>query len=212
MSGADRRQPLGIAEFQRLTGVSRETLDRLERYLACLERWQGAVNLVGPASLRDVWRRHFLDSAQLWAYLPSPAARVVDLGSGAGFPGLVLAILGAGDVHLIEANRRKAAFLHEAARRTGTAVSIHAGRIESMPSLAADMVTARGCAPLDKLLDLAVSHLRNHGYCVFVKGKTVDAELTEARKRWKMRISRFPSRSHPSGVVLKLEAVSRETS
>lgn len=212
MRPTGRRRPLTIGEFQRFTGVSRETLDRLERYLTCLERWQGAVNLVGPASLRDVWRRHFLDSAQLWAYLPFAAARVVDLGSGAGFPGLVLAILGAGDVHLIEANRRKAAFLREAARRTGTVVTIHGDRIDSVPSLGADMVTARACAPLDKLLDLAVLHLGNHGYCVFLKGKSVDAELTEARKKWKMRISRFPSRSQPSGVVLKLEAVSRETS
>lgn len=211
MSRAGARRPLSSAEFQRLTGVSRETLGWLKRYRESLLRWQTAVNLVGPATLQDVWRRHFLDSAQLWAYLPSAAARIVDLGSGAGFPGLVLAILGAGDVHLIESNRRKAAFLREVARRTDTVVTIHGARIDSVPPLGADVVTARGCAPLDRLLDLAVPHLADHGFCVFLKGRGVDAELTEAKKRWNMRIGRFPSCSERSGVVLKLEAISRET-
>ncbi len=205
-------EPLTKTEFQRLTGVSRETLERFDTYAKSLRRWRRAVNLVGSATLRDVWRRHFLDCAQLWPHLPSPAGRVVDLGSGAGFPGLVLAILGAGDVHLIESDGRKVAFLREAARVTATQVTIHAARIEAVAPLRAGVVTARGCAPLKRLLPLASRHLRTGGICLFPKGRHVDAELTEAKKKWNMRIGRVPSRSDPSGVILKLEAFSRETS
>lgn len=160
----------------------------------------------------DMWRRHFLDCAQLWPHLPSAAGRVVDLGSGAGFPGLVLAILGAGDVHLIESDGRKVAFLREAARVTGIQVTIHAARIEAVAPLCAGVVTARACAPLNRLLPLAWRHLGRGGICLFPKGKNIDAELTEARKLWNMRIGRVPSRSDPSGVILKLEEISRETS
>ncbi len=193
-------------------GVSRETLERFDIYAKSLRRWRRTVNLVGSATLRDVWRRHFLDCAQLWPLLPSPPGRVVDLGSGAGFPGLVLAILGAGDVHLIESDGRKVAFLREAARVTRTPVTIHAARSEAVPPLGADVVTARACAPLNRLLALAARHLGTGGICLFPKGRHVDAELTAANKLWNMRIGRVPSRSDPSGVILKLEDISRETS
>ncbi len=137
---------------------------------------------------------------------------MVDLGSGAGFPGLVLAILGAGDVHLIESDGRKVAFLREAARVTGTPVTIHAARSGAVPPLGAGVVTARACAPLVRLLALAARHLGDSGLCLFPKGRHVDAELTEAKKLWHMRIGRVASRSDPSGVILKLEDISRETS
>jgi 16S rRNA (guanine527-N7)-methyltransferase len=184
----------------------------LRDYGDCLRKWQRAVNLVASATLPDVWRRHFLDSVQLWPYLPPSARRVVDLGSGAGFPGLVLAILGAPDVQLIESDARKAAFLQEVARITATPVTIHRDRVESVPPLGADVVTARGCAPLPRLLELAAPHLAPGGVCLFLKGRNVNAELTEALKKWNMRIDRFASRSDPRGVILRLEAVSRETS
>jgi 16S rRNA (guanine527-N7)-methyltransferase len=212
-----RSRPIAAAaltaeDFQRVAGVSRETLGRLQAYCGCLERWQRTVNLVATTTLADPWRRHFLDSAQLWPLLPSTARRVVDLGSGAGFPGMVLAILGAPDVQLIESSGRKAAFLQEVARLTATPVTIHRSRIESLPPLGADVVTARGCAPLVRLLGLAAPHLAPGGICLFLKGRNVTAELTEAEKKWKMRIDRFASRSDPRGVVVRLEDVSRETS
>ena len=122
--------PLGRAGFAAQVDVSRETLDRLTLYLELLERWQPAINLVGPATLADPWRRHLLDSAQLVAHLPARRPLLVDLGSGAGFPGMVLAILGAGPVTLIESDRRKAQFLREVARATATDVTIRAERIE----------------------------------------------------------------------------------
>jgi 16S rRNA (guanine527-N7)-methyltransferase len=156
---------MGPEEFRAATDVSRETLDRLESYAALLTKWSGAINLVGRETLRDAWRRHFLDSAQVVDHLPpAPAGRarhILDLGSGAGFPGLVLAILGAGEVTLVESDAKKAAFLREAARIAGAPAVVICARIESLsPSdLSPDAVTARALAPLPKLLDLAAPFL-----------------------------------------------------
>ena len=191
---------------------------RLETYAALLDRWTRAINLVSQASLSDLWRRHMLDSAQLLPLLPTgPAARrrvIVDLGSGAGFPGMVLAVLGAGEVHLVESDRRKAVFLREVARETRSDARIHDQPIEDMPPIAADVVTARACAPLRKLLKYAHEipgpAPGMHPCCLFLKGKRVDEELTEARKQWTMRLDTFPSRSDPSGTILRIGLLDRE--
>jgi 16S rRNA (guanine527-N7)-methyltransferase len=128
--------PLTRAEAGAQLGVSRETLDRLQVYLDLLARWQSRINLVGPATLADPWRRHILDCAQLWRFWPTGAQTLADLGSGAGLPGLVLAVMGAPTVHLIESDQRKAAFLREASRACGVAVTVHAQRSEAIPPLA----------------------------------------------------------------------------
>ncbi len=135
--------PLNPAEFAAAAGVSRETLARLEAYAALLVQWSARINLVGRDTLADLWRRHFLDSAQLCSHVPGSARSLVDLGSGAGFPGLVLAILGVPGVELIEADSRKSAFLREAARVTETPVTIRPCRIEAVPPHPVDVVTAR---------------------------------------------------------------------
>jgi len=142
--------PLGPEGFAAQTGVSRETVARLEGYAELLKRWSGRINLVSRNTLGDLWRRHFLDSAQLLPLIPQKARSLVDLGSGAGFPGLVLAILGVSGVELIESDKRKGVFLREAARLTNTPVKITDSRIEMAKPHAADVVTARACAPLGK--------------------------------------------------------------
>jgi 16S rRNA (guanine527-N7)-methyltransferase len=192
---------------------------RLETYAALLSRWTRTINLVSQASLRDLWRRHMLDSAQLLPLLPAaPADRrriIVDLGSGAGFPGMVLALLDAGEVHLVESDRRKAVFLREAARETGADVLVHNQRIEDMSPIAADVVTARACAPLPKLLKYAYeipgSVPGTRPCCLFLKGQRADQELTEAGKQWTMLVDSFPSRSDPSGTILRIGLLDRET-
>lgn len=202
--------------FQSLTGVSRETLERLRVYLRLLEKWQGTINLVSTGSLEDPWRRHMLDSAQLARYIPPRGAGgapvIVDIGSGGGFPGLVLAIMGAGVVHLVESNRRKCAFLATVARETNTEVTIQPLRVESLTPFAADIVTARSLAPLDQLLAFAEPLVGGEGECLFLKGKKGDEELTEAAKKWNMRVERFASDSDSSGVVLRLRQISRDRS
>lgn len=200
-------------------GVSRETLARFERYAALLDKWNRKINLVARGALSDPWRRHFLDSAQLLPLLPpAPEGRprvLVDLGSGAGFPGLVLGALGAGEVHLVEADQKKAAFLREAARETGTEFTLHATRIENMTPFPADVVTARALAPLPKLLSLAERFLwRTQAgpppMALFLKGRQVEQELTDAAQTWHMQTEAFPSRTDPAGRIVRLSRLARK--
>lgn len=199
----------GPEEFQRDTGVSRETMERLTVYADLLVKWQARINLVGPETIPTLWHRHFLDSAQLFPLLPQAIHRVVDMGSGAGFPGLVLAVMGAPDVHLIESDARKCAFLREVARVTGTAVTVHNTRIEKVPPLGADVVTARALAPLAQLLDWAAPHLLPHGHALFLKGRGHEDELTMASKEWIITAGKVPSRSDPAAAILHLREVCR---
>jgi 16S rRNA (guanine527-N7)-methyltransferase len=200
---------MSAEDFRARTDVSRETLASLEAYLALLTRWQKAINLVGPKTLSDPWRRHVLDCAQILDHLPSTSATLFDLGSGAGLPGLVLAIMGCDDVHLVESDQRKAQFLKEAARRLSLPIQIHAERIERLPQNSAAVVTARALAPLSRLLDLAAPLLKPDAICLFLKGQTAGDELTEARKSWNMSADILPSLSDPSASILKLRNVER---
>ena len=194
--------------------VSRETMSRLQRYADLLGKWNKAINLVAKDSLHDQWRRHFLDSAQLWSLLPPPPPDrprvLVDLGSGAGFPGLVLAILGAGAVHLIESDHRKATFLRETARETGTDVTVHDRRIEDVPVFPADVVTARAFAPLPRIMAAAAPFLRPatasgpSGVGLFLKGRSLQRELTDSLGKWKMQFDLHPSRTDPTAQILRL--------
>jgi 16S rRNA (guanine527-N7)-methyltransferase len=201
--------PLSREAFAASLGVSRETLDRLTVYLDLLHRWQRAINLVGPATLADPWRRHILDSAQLLTHLPAGTTSLVDLGSGAGFPGMVLAVLGVPGVVLIESDRRKAQFLREVARATGTEVTVRAERIENLAGWPADVVTARALAPLPRLLPLAERFLAADSVCLFLKGYNAERELTQALKSWHMVPEMFSSLSATTGTVLKLRGVGR---
>jgi 16S rRNA (guanine527-N7)-methyltransferase len=202
--------PEGFVAEMAVAGVdvSRETLQRLSAYLELLRRWQRAVNLVGASTLADPWRRHILDCGQIAPHVPRGAGTVLDLGSGAGLPGLVLALLGVAGVQLVESDRRKAQFLREAARATAAPVVVHAVRIEQL-DLRADVVTARALAPLPRLLELAAPVLAPHGRCLFLKGEAVADELTRARQSWHMHSEIVPSRSGPRGVLLQLEGVGR---
>ena len=201
---------LGPEGFADLVPVSRETLARLEAYAELLTRWSARINLVGRDTLPDLWRRHILDSAQLDRFIPSTAKNLIDLGSGAGLPGLVLAILGVPGVELVEADSRKAAFLREAARVTGAEITIRPCRIQAVPPHPVEVVTARACAPLDRLLDLAAPYLAPHTLCLFPKGERFNEELTLARKAWTMNVSVEQSLSDRRGVVLRLQQVARE--
>lgn len=205
--------PMTPESFQEETGVSRETLDRLRGYADLLLKWNSQLNLVGESTLEDLWRRHMFDSAQLVPLLPTPETIrrrvIIDLGSGAGFPGMVLSVLGAGDIHLVEANQRKATFLREVAREVGSDAHIHGVRIDQMRTFAADVVTARALAPLPELIDHAAPFLSEGGLGLFLKGEKVNEELTEARKLWKMQTQQFPSRSNPSGTILQVGVYQR---
>ena len=193
--------------------VSRETLQRLETYAALLTKWQAKINLVGPATLPDLWRRHFLDSAQLVPLLGAPKGTLVDLGSGAGFPGLVLAVMTDWRVHLVDSDQRKCAFLRQVALDCGVLdrVTIHAKRIEQIAGIAADVVTARACAPLDELLELAAPLVGEAGTCLFLKGAQVEEELTAAEHHWTMRLDKRGSITDPAGKLLIITQLKRKS-
>jgi len=189
------------SEFASTLDVSRETLQRLQAYEALLRRWQETINLVGSRTLEDVWRRHFLDSGQL-CRLTQGAKTIVDIGSGGGFPGLVVAIMSGAQVTMVEADNRKAAFLREASRMTAANTEVIAGRAEAVPATPADAVTGRAVAPLAKLLSLSEPWIRPGGRCYFLKGSTVVDELTDARLIWDISCDLVPSLSVPTGAIL----------
>ncbi|EDP62890.1 phosphoenolpyruvate carboxykinase [alpha proteobacterium BAL199] len=195
------------ADVQAALGFDDAIGDRLAAYVALLVKWQARINLVAPASLPDVWSRHVLDSGQLARHMDGKPGPVLDLGSGAGFPGLVLAILGRGDITLVEADRRKVAFLQEAARVTDTNVAIECCRIEALRPIRAGIVTARALASVSELLHYARPYVDKSTVYLFLKGERVDVELTTAQEHWNMRIDKAPSLSDSRGVVLRLEGV-----
>lgn len=190
-------------------GVSRETEERLRDYLALLRHWNVRINLVADAPEHVLWHRHILDSLQLAPLLAeAPEGPLVDLGSGAGFPGLVLAAVLGRETHLLESDRRKCAFLTEAARTLGlTKVHIHPSRIETTTLPPAAIVTARALAPLTTLLPHAHRILVPAGVALFPKGRTAEQELTEASPAWMMRIERFPSRTDPTATILRFSEI-----
>lgn len=189
--------------------VSRETLERLEIYVELLLKWQCAINLIGPRTVADVWGRHVLDCGQLMRYIPKDRSPVVDIGSGAGLPGLILAIMGVPDVKLVESDSRKCTFLREAARITKTPVEIVESRIEHLKNIAAGVVTARALAPLTTLTELSQSVTKRNTIYLFLKGKDLKNELTDLKKNWKMNWEVHPSVTNPDGSILKMESVAR---
>jgi 16S rRNA (guanine527-N7)-methyltransferase len=195
--------PFGPEDFAAKANVSRETLARLKAYADILTEWAELHNLVARSTLPDLWERHMWDSAQLAPLVPEGAHTLADLGSGAGFPGLVLAAMLPGvEVTLHEATAKKCAFLRAAADRMGVGVTIENARMEDLPRHAYDVVTARACAPLPRLLEYAHSFVGPNSVCLFLKGQNVGSELTEAHKCWKMEVSQVASQTDPSGAIV----------
>jgi len=230
MSGGDKR-PASASAILRIAGpgdfatafdASPEALRRLQIYADTLALWQKKINLVSPATIGEVWHRHFADSAQLLALTPETAESWIDLGSGAGFPALVVAILLADRpaprprMTLVESDQRKAAFLGEVIRKTGLAtvmsVDILCTRIEIAATRgmieSADIVSARALAPLDKLIELALPLLKPSGICLFPKGRGVEAELASARRSFAFEYELVPSRTEPEAAVVVMRAPS----
>ena len=199
---------LFLREMRQLgVDVSRETRDQLEALVNTLVRWQKAINLIGGTTIEGIWVRHVLDSAQLAILIPERAKTLTDLGSGGGFPGLVVAAMRPDlDITLIESDARKAAFLGEAGRRMGLAKppKVVVGRIESVAPAKSEVVTARALAPLGQLLEWALPHRAENAICLFHKGKDWQAELTEAMKTWDIPGKPFTSVTDLDAVILRI--------
>ena len=198
-----------------LTPVSRETETRLDRYVDLLREWQAKTNLVAPSTLPNLWTRHISDSLQLLSLAPS-AKTWVDLGSGGGFPGVVLACALAETrgayIQLVERNAKKAAFLREALRVTGSAGTVHLADIGDIVERIADpvdCVTARALAPLHQLIGFAEPLVGKGAKALFLKGQDVEAELTEATKYWNIRPQLHSSRTGGQGWIVELDRIER---
>ena len=206
---ADRARALAT------TPVSRETAARLDDFVALLLRWQQRTNLIAPSTASHVWTRHIADSLQLLPLAPD-ARTWVDLGSGGGFPGLMIACAlpstAEARVHLVESNAKKAAFLRESARVLKIPALVHAVRIEDFVERfpeSPDIVTARGLAPLNQLLAQAEPLLKRGAQGLFLKGQDVEAELTTAAKYWSIEAALVPSKTSAQGRILLVRRAER---
>ena len=208
--GADKAQAL------KLTPVSRETLRRLELFVDLLLRWQQKTNLISPSTIPNLWTRHIADSLQLLDLVPD-AKIWVDFGSGGGFPAIPIACALAerpgAQLHLVESNGKKAAFLREAIRVTGAPAQVHAERVEKYtqsPVNSVDVVTARALAPLKTLCDQAFPLTARGAIGLFPKGQDVAGELTETDKYWSIEASTVASRTSPEGCILVVRSLTQK--
>jgi 16S rRNA (guanine527-N7)-methyltransferase len=198
------------AGFAAATGATPDQMADLEAFRVLLAEWNENMNLVGPSALSEFWGRHAFDSAQLLQLEPE-ALTWADLGAGAGFPGVILAILLKGregaQVHLVESMAKRCRFLSEAGARLGLPTTVHNTRAENL-SLTVDIVTARACAPMTRLLEFARPYLKQGATGLFLKGQDVEAELADAAKHWNFKAERLPSRSG-SGQVVRMKGTPR---
>ncbi len=193
--------------------VSRETIDKLSEYLRLLVKWQASINLVSTSTLPQAWSRHVLDSAQLCEYLPaveqasnaSDLPHIVDVGSGAGFPGLVLSIMTGHQVTLVESDQRKSVFLKTVIRELGLSVQVENARIEALPPLGATIITARALAPIDRLLSMLACQLPSVQKCLFLKGASVQEELTHLQSYHNIKHRIFASVTSADSAILELD-------
>lgn len=198
-----------IKNYPFLKSVSRETIEKLEIYISLLQQWNKKINLVSQQGMDQVWKRHVYDSFQLIRYLDSSVKSIADLGSGGGFPGLILALSTDIPVILIESDMRKTIFLREVLRQTKTQATVLCQRIENVNAISADVVTARALTSLTQLLEFSKNILNKNGYCLFLKGRSVNLEIEEAQKDWKINYKTFSSQTNADGVIVKINQFER---
>ena len=202
-------------DFADHSNVPRGTLSDYVRWESLLSKWNKHINLVAPKEVAAFWNRHAFDSYQLNQYLPEKWDRLVDLGSGGGFPGLSLGIFakarGSSEVHLVESVGKKTSFLKTVTRELGLPVTVHTERVEALAPLNADVITARAFAPLPKLFAYAAPHLKPDGILILPKGETADNEVKDARVDWNFNLEAFTSATDPSASILRITELRAKT-
>ncbi len=195
-------------DFHEITNVSHETLKNFRQWKGVLERWNNRINLVSPSAMADFWGRHALDSWQLWDFVPKNTKTILDFGSGAGFPGIAMAIAckqaGRGEVLMVESAGKKANFLRAVIRELELPASVWADRAEKLEPQPYDVITARAFAPLPRLLTYAQPFWGKHTIGLLLKGQTAEQELTQAQKTWTFNVEKQASRSNETGIILRL--------
>jgi 16S rRNA (guanine527-N7)-methyltransferase len=199
----------GPGDFLEAASVSRETLEKLSVFVEMLVDWNPKINLVSATSLKDVWHRHVYDSAQLFRLIPKSSKIVLDLGSGAGFPGMVLALMGVPGIHLVESRKKKVQFLQAVAQATDVNVEVFHSRIESLTNIKVDVIIARALAPLDRLLRYAEKLGGGDTIQLYLKGRSFEEELTAARKSWNMNVDLHKSQTDSQCSIIRIQGFSR---
>jgi 16S rRNA (guanine527-N7)-methyltransferase len=204
-----------IPENAPIPNVSRETIAKLEQYAALVVRWNPHINLVSKSTIPDIWNRHIVDSVQLFQYAGSKLENWLDIGSGGGFPGVVMAVIAQEKAPLtrftfIESDQRKATFLRTAARELGLLVNILAERVEDASPQSANIVTARALAPLTELFPYLQRHLAQDGRAILPKGKTFEDEIQAARLDWRFEIKSYPSMTDAQAKILIVKDIHRD--
>ena len=194
--------------------VSRETFDRLKHFQTLVEKWTPKINLIAKGSVPDLWERHIVDSVQVWAFAPKKWTCWADFGSGGGFPAILMSIVAAekspdARFVLVESDQRKSAFLRTAIRELGLNAKVISDRIEAVEPLAADVISARALASLDKLLEFSEMHRNSNTICLFQKGKTVDQEIIEAKRNWRFDYDLHPSITDPLSKLIEIKDFER---
>ncbi len=187
--------------------VPRETQEKLDCYVQLLIKWQARINLISSKTLPEIWHRHILDSAQLVSYLPKTPSVILDMGSGAGLPGVILAILTRHQLHLVESDSRKIAFMRTALRETGASAILHEQRMEAVPALRPDIITARALAPLSQLITLASGQHHEKIEYLFLKGREAKQELTALPACPKMEAECLPSMTDSQASIIRLKPI-----
>lgn len=206
--------PLGVQNrtaFQARFDVSRETMAQIDAFAGLLERWQTKINLVGPKTIDEIWSRHIWDAAQIRNYIPSETTSIMDIGSGAGLPGVILAALTDALIHSVESDGRKIAFQRQVAMAMGLVekVVLHNKRVETLPAIGADVITARAFAPLAKLFELSHTHAHDKTLWILPKGQNVALELEEATKCWTFHVKQVHSETDDQAKLLLIHSVRR---
>ena len=200
------------AEFLAAFPVSRETEALLARFENLLLERNQSLSLISDTTADIVWTRHFLDSAQLLPLIPEPDRPLVDMGTGAGFPGLVLAILGLPHVHLVENNMQKVGFLRSVVEALSLPVTLHGMKSDTVKPFVAATVTARALKPLDQLIGFGKRFLGQNSVCLFPKGRRAEEEMAVAARKWHMKAERFPSVTDPDSTIFRLSDVTEARS
>jgi 16S rRNA (guanine527-N7)-methyltransferase len=201
-------------EFCSYQHVSRETFKKFEIFIEVLLKWQKSVNLISNSTINTIWKRHFLDSAQLYTYSQDIKGNILDIGSGAGFPGMILAMMGNNNVNLIESDQKKCIFMREVARLTNTKVKIYNCRIEDLDYMKPELIISRALAPLSKLIEYVDNHMNKNieenkatPKLLFLKGKNYNNEIYDLLKIKKLEIDIFPSITDDFGKVLYIKNI-----
>src|SRR3989338_306103 len=195
-----------IKEFCELNQIK---INNIEEFVILLLQENHNFNFIGKSTISDIWDRHILDSAQILQYIPDFSVKIADLGSGAGFPGIIISILGAKEVHLIEKSVRKCEFLRKAKLLSSNRLFVHQARIEELEDQKFDVLTSRALASLDKLLDYNLKFVKNGGYGLFLKGRNLDIELQEAKKSFDFKFELYPSLTSEESRIIKVWEVSK---